>query len=71
MLDSFPGYMEIQITNYDLHFILEGDHGGEYVELYFLLRDNSEIDDDIEFKESNRHFETALRWYYHYCPPQG
>lgn len=70
VLDSFPGYMEIQITNYDLHFILKGDYGS-YVELIFLFRDSSEIDDDIEFKESTWHFETAPRWFYHYCPPQG
>ena len=71
VLNSFPGHMEIQITNYDLHFILESSHGGSYVELFFLFRDSSEINTGTEIEESTRYFETAPRWFYHYCPPQG
>ncbi len=70
VLDSFPGIMEITVSNYGIHFKLKGTHGS-YVELVFLLRDSNEVDNGPEIEESTRYFETAPRWFYHYCPPQG
>ena len=70
VLDSFPGIMEIYITNYGIHFVLESsDGGGEYVELKFLFQNVIWREDGI--KQSDDYFETAPRWIYHYSRPVG
>ena len=71
VLDSFPGIMEIYITNYGIHFVLEGSGGGEYVSLKFLFYDSSKEDIPGVTEESDDYFETAPRWYYEYGRPQG
>ena len=66
--------MEINVTNYGIHFVLNSsDGGGEYVELKFLFRDTTKIDDNIPglVDESDDYFKTAPRWYYEYSRPQG
>ena len=66
VLDSFPGFMEINYDSYGINFVLNsGDGGGEYVELIFLFQ-------KAEWKvvkESKHYFETAPRWIYHYSAP--
>ncbi len=66
VLDSFPGFMEINYDSYGIKFVLNsGDGGGEYVELIFLFQ-------KAEWKvvkESKHYFETAPRWIYHYSAP--
>ncbi len=74
VLDSFPGFMEINVTNSGIHFVLySSDGGGEYVELKFLFRDTAKIDDNVPglVDESDDYFKTAPRWYYEYSRPQG
>ena len=67
VLDSFPGIMEIYVSNYGVNFILEGNLGGQYVELRFLFQDAVWREDGA--KQSENYFETAPRWIYHYSPP--
>ena len=67
VLDSFPGIMEIYVSNYGVNFILEGNLGGQYVELNFLFQDVIWHEDGA--KQSENYFETAPRWIYHYSPP--
>ncbi|MBO5072010.1 MAG: Ig-like domain-containing protein, partial [Eubacterium sp.] len=72
VLDSFPGIMEIYITNYGVHFVLEGNGGGEYVELTYLFYDDSKKDNVPGLaEESDDNFKTAPRWKYHYSRPVG
>ncbi len=68
VLDSFPGIMEIYVSNYGVNFILEGNLGGQYVELRFLFQDAVWREDGA--KQSENYFETAPRWIYHYSPPR-
>ena len=63
VLDAFPGIMEIYISNYGINFRLEGNGGGEYVELIFLFY-NGTVEEEAEY-----YFEIAPRWIYVYCPP--
>ena len=67
VLDSFPGIMKIYVSNYGVNFILEGNLGGQYVELRFLFQDAVWREDGA--KQSENYFETAPRWIYHYSPP--
>ena len=67
VLDSFPGIMEIYVSNYGVNFILEGNLGGQYVELRFLFQDAVWREDGA--KQSENYFETAPRWIYYYSAP--
>ncbi len=72
VLDSFPGIMEIQVAPGIIRFILNGNLGGQYVQLSFLFEDTSAEDSDnpsIEIEESSDYFTPAPRWHYYYSRP--
>ena len=74
VLDSFPGIMEIQVAPGIIRFILNGNLGGQYVQLSFLFEDTSAEDSDnpnVVTEESNEYFTPAPRWYYEYNRPEG
>lgn len=71
VMESFPGVMRIYVKNRSIRFILKGESGGEYVELFFLFYDPSEEEVDVPglVKESRDRFKTAPRWKYYYSRP--
>lgn len=71
VLESFPGVMRIYVKNRSIRFILKGESGGEYVELFFLFYDPSEEEVDVPglVKESRDRFKIAPRWRYYYSRP--
>ncbi len=68
VLDSFPGTMEIYVRNSSIRFILEGNLGGQYVQLLFLFEDASKTENPVT-KESDDYFKPAPRWRYKYSRP--
>ena len=63
VMEAYPGVMQIYVTNFGVHFILEGNNSA-YVELVFLFEGRNEKENGM--KESNDLFQTAPRWIYHY-----